>query len=240
MSRIPRSSPQPKLHRERHFTASETVRDVVIGMSDGLTVPFALAAGISGAISASHIVVTAGFAELAAGGISMGLGGYLAARTDAEHYQSEERRELKEVEEIPAEEDIEVYNIFRGYGLPEDDARKVTSAITADRTRWVDFMMRFELGLEPPNQARAPISALTIGGSYVVGGLLPLLPYMFVGNSTRALYISAIVTAIALFIFGAVKGRMTGVSPIRSAIQTVIIGGVAATVAFLIARWVAG
>jgi predicted membrane protein (TIGR00267 family) len=240
MNRIPRSTPQPKRHREQHFTASETVRDVVIGMSDGLTVPFALAAGISGAIAASHVVVTAGFAELAAGGISMGLGGYLAARTDVEHFQSEQRREEKEVEEIPKEENTEVYNIFRGYGLAEDDAHKVTSAITADRKRWVDFMMHFELGLEKPNQARAPVSALTIGGSYVIGGLVPLLPYMFISESSRALYVSAIVTALALAVFGAVKGALTGVSWIRSAIQTVAIGGVAATFAFLIARWVAG
>jgi len=240
MSRIPRGTPQPKRHREPHFTASETVRDVVIGMSDGLTVPFALAAGISGAIAASHIVVTAGFAELAAGGISMGLGGYLAARTDVEHFESERRREEEEVEEIPAAENLEVYNIFRGYGLAADDAHKVTSAISADRKRWVDFMMRFELGLEKPAPARAPVSALTIGGSYVIGGLVPLLPYMFISESARALYVSAMVTAFALFLFGAVKGRLTGVSWIRSAIQTVAIGGVAAAFAFVIARWVAG
>jgi len=240
MTRIPRSTPQPKPHREQHFTASETVRDIVIGMSDGLTVPFALAAGISGAIAASHVVVTAGFAELAAGGISMGLGGYLAARTDAEHYQSERRREEEEVEEIPEAENLEVYNIFRGYGLADDDAQKVTSAISADRKRWVAFMMRFELGLEEPDQARAPVSALTIGGSYVIGGLLPLFPYLFISDSARALYVSAIVTALALFVFGAVKGRLTGASWIRAAIQTVAIGGVAAAFAFIIARWVTG
>jgi len=240
MNRIPRSTPQPKLHREQHFTASETVRDVVIGMSDGLTVPFALAAGISGAIAASHVVVTAGFAELAAGGISMGLGGYLAARTDAEHFQSEQRREREEVEKVPAEESFEVYSIFRGYGLADEDAHKVTAALTTDRKRWVDFMMRFELGLEQPNQARAPVSALTIGGSYVIGGLVPLLPYMFISESARALYLSAMVTALALLAFGAVKGVLTGVSWIRAAIQTVAIGGVAAAFAFIIARWVAG
>lgn len=209
-------------------------------MSDGLTVPFALAAGISGAIAASHIVVTAGFAELAAGGISMGLGGYLAARTDAEHFGSERRREEEEVETIPAAEKLEVYNILRGYGLAADDAHKVTSAISADRKRWVDFMMRFELGLEEPTRARAPVSALTIGGSYVIGGLVPLIPYMLVSESARALYVSAAVTAFALFVFGAVKGSLTGVSSIRSAIQTVAIGGIAAAFAFVIARWVAG
>jgi vacuolar iron transporter family protein len=238
-TRIPRSTPQPK-HVEQHFKASASVRDVVIGMSDGLTVPFALAAGISGAIAASPIVVTAGIAELAAGGISMGLGGYLAARTDAEHYESEQRREQSEVEHIPDEERTEVLSILRGYGLDDDDARKATDGITADRKRWIDFMMRFELGLEEPDRQRAPVSALTIGGSYVVGGLVPLLPYMLVPGSRPALYVSSIVTLVALFIFGAVKGAMTGVSWFRSAVQTVIIGGVAATVAFLIARLVAG
>lgn len=237
--RIPRSTPAPK-HIERHFTASETVRDVVIGMSDGLTVPFALAAGISGAIAASHIVVTAGIAELAAGGISMGLGGYLAARTDFEHYASEEQREEREVEEIPTEEYYEVLRIFKSYGLSDEDARKATAAITSDRRRWIDFMMRFELGLEKPDTRRAPISGLTIGGSYVIGGLIPLLPYMLVPNSGRALYISAAITMVALFIFGAVKGRLTGVAWLRSAVQTLLIGGVAAAVAFVLARAVAG
>ena len=225
-------------HVEEHFTASETVRDVVIGMSDGLTVPFALAAGISGAIAASHIVVTAGFAELAAGGISMGLGGYLAARTDAEHYESEQRREEEEVDEVPGEEHREVYNIFRSYGLGTAEAHQVTAALTADRKRWVDFMMRFELGLEKPDRRRAPLSAATIGGSYVIGGLVPLVPYMLVDDTTRALYFSAAATMLALLVFGAIKGALTGVFWLASAIQTVLIGGIAATVAFFIARLV--
>lgn len=238
-ARVPRSTPQPK-HTEKHSKASASVRDVVIGMSDGLTVPFALAAGISGAIAVSHIVVTAGIAELAAGGISMGLGGYLAARTDVEHYESERRREQREIEEIPEAEKSEVLNIFRGYGLSDEDARRASAGLTADRKRWTDFMMRFELGLEEPDQQRAPKSALTIGGAYVVGGLVPLLPYMLIQNSKSALYLSSLVTLLALFGFGAVKGALTGVAWLRSAIQTVIIGGVAATVAFLIARLVSG
>jgi VIT1/CCC1 family predicted Fe2+/Mn2+ transporter len=229
--RLPR-----RTHVEEHFTASDSVRDVVIGMSDGLTVPFALAAGISGAIAASHIVVTAGVAELAAGGISMGLGGYLAARTDVEHYDSEQRREEQEIDTVPAEEHREVYNIFRGYGLGAEDARQVTAALTADRQRWVDFMMRFELGLEKPDRRRAPLSALTIGGSYVVGGLVPLIPYMLISDSARALYFSAASTLFALFVFGAVKAALTGVSWVSSAIQTILTGGIAATAAFLIAR----
>ena len=238
-SRIPRLPRQPR-HVERHFTASETVRDVVIGMSDGLTVPFALAAGISGAIAASHIVVTAGVAELAAGGISMGLGGYLAARTDVEHYASEQRREEREVEDVPAQETHEVLSILKGYGLDDAEARKVTTAITSDRKRWIDFMMRFELGLDEPDTRRAPMSALTIGGSYVVGGIVPLLPYMLLGDAHRALYASSAITLLALFVFGAVKGSLTGVAWLRSALQTVVIGGVAAAVAFAIARLVNG
>ncbi|GAC1659743.1 MAG: VIT1/CCC1 transporter family protein [Vulcanimicrobiaceae bacterium] len=234
-TRVPRQG-----HVERHFTATETVRDVVIGMSDGLTVPFALAAGISGAIAVSHVIVTAGVAELAAGGISMGLGGYLAARTDFEHYGSERAREFEEVREIPAEEEREVSKIFRSYGLSDADSDRVTKAITADKARWVDFMMRFELQLEEPDQKRAPISALTIGGSYVVGGLVPLVPYMLVHDATRALLYSTIFTLLALFIFGAVKGQLTGISWVRSALQTVAIGGVAAGVAFAIARLVNG
>lgn len=209
-------------------------------MSDGLTVPFALAAGISGAIGASHIVVTAGIAELAAGGISMGLGGYLAARTDFEHYASEEQREESEVDEIPAEERFEVLRIFRDYGLGDEDAQRATAAITADRKRWIDFMMRFELGLEKPDTRRAPVSGLTIGGSYVLGGLIPLMPYMFIANSASALYVSAAITLIALFVFGAVKGWVTGIAWLRSAVQTLLIGGVAAAVAFVLARAVAG
>jgi vacuolar iron transporter family protein len=238
-TRIPRSTALPK-HVEQHFTATASVRDVVIGMSDGLTVPFALAAGISGAIASSHIVVTAGIAELAAGGISMGLGGFLAARTDIEHFASEQRREEREVGEIPDAETAEVLGIFRGYGLSDEDARKVTASVTSDRTRWVDFMMRFELGLEKPDQRRAPVSAATIGGSYVIGGLVPLLPYMLIRESGTALYWSCGVTMLALLIFGAVKGGLTGVSWIKSAFQTVVIGGVAASVAFVIARLVSG
>ncbi|HYK52844.1 MAG TPA: VIT1/CCC1 transporter family protein [Candidatus Eremiobacteraceae bacterium] len=228
------------LHGEHHFDATDTIRDVVIGMSDGLTVPFALAAGISGAIAASHIVVTAGVAELAAGAISMGLGGYLAAQTDAEHYESEVKREEREVDEMPDAERFEVASIFRSYGLQQAEADKVTAELVKDRKRWIDFMMRFELGLEKPNRSRAPVSALTIGGSYVVGGLIPLVPYMLVPDSTHGLYISCVITAIALGIFGGVKGRATGVSWVRSAFQTLIIGGAAAAVAFAIARLVAG
>jgi VIT1/CCC1 family predicted Fe2+/Mn2+ transporter len=223
-------------HTERHFTAGEVVRDVVIGMSDGLTVPFALAAGISGAVDNSHLVVVAGLAEIAAGSIAMGLGGYLAARSDAEHYESERKREELEVKEIPDEEAREVQNVFTDYGLTRDEAAPVVQALTKKPKEWVDFMMRFELGLEEPNPKRALQSALTIASSYIVGGFIPLAPYMVFDSARNALVWSALVTLIALGVFGYIKGRFTGSKPGRSAVQTVVIGGLAAGAAFIIAK----
>jgi VIT1/CCC1 family predicted Fe2+/Mn2+ transporter len=225
-------------HVEKHFSAGEAVRDVVIGMSDGLTVPFALAAGISGAIAASHIVVTAGIAEIAAGGIAMGVGGYLAARTDAEHYHSERAREERETHDLPDVEKREIDEILERYGVSEDVRGKVVEEISADAKRWVEFMMKFELGLEEPDPRRAVRSALTIGGAYVVGGLIPLAPYMLVASARQALIVSAIVTLLALFIFGVVKGRLTGIPALRGGLQTLLTGGVAAAVAFALARLV--
>ena len=227
-------------HSERHFLASETVRDVVIGMSDGLTVPFALAAGLTGAAAGSGIIVTAGLAEIAAGAVAMGLGGYLAARTDVEHYRAEYRRELRETVETPDEERREVRQILTEQGLDDHLADTVVEALSRDRHRWVDFMMRFELGLEKPDAARAPTSALTIGASYVVGGLIPLLPYILTRNIGVALVASIALTLIALAVFGGVKGWLTGARALRSSVQTVVIGSVAAAVAFLIARAVSG
>ena len=223
-------------HIEKHFTASDTVRDVVIGMSDGLTVPFALAAGLTGAIAASKIVVTAGLAEVAAGSIAMGLGGYLAARGDAEHYASERRREEVEVVEKPDAEREEVAVVFRGYGLTEAEIAPVLRAFEARPAAWVDFMMRFELGLEAPDPRRATRSAATIAASYVAGGLVPLAPYMLLHTTTAALPTSIAVTLVALAIFGWVKGGFTGVSQLRSALQTVLVGGLAAAAAFGLAR----
>lgn len=223
-------------HIERHFTAGDVVRDVVIGMSDGLTVPFALAAGISGAVDNSHLVVVAGLAEIAAGSIAMGLGGYLAARSDAEHYESERKREELEVKEIPDEEAREVQNVFTDYGLTRDEAAHVVEALTKKPKEWVDFMMRFELGLEEPNPKRALQSAATIAGSYIGGGFIPLAPYMVLHSARTALVWSALVTLIALGVFGYIKGRFTGSKPGRSALQTVVIGGLAAGAAFIIAK----
>jgi vacuolar iron transporter family protein len=223
-------------HIERHFTASESVRDVVIGMSDGLTVPFALAAGLSGAVASAHIVVTAGLAEVAAGSIAMGLGGYLAARSDAEHYASELAREEREIRDVPDIEAREVTDILVEYGVPSPEAASVAAGMRRRPDKWRDFMMRFELGLEKPDPRRALRSALTIAGSYALGGLIPLVPYMLAREVKTALLVSVVVTLAALFVFGYVKGRFTGAGPAKSAIQTMLIGGVAAGAAFAIAR----
>jgi vacuolar iron transporter family protein len=223
-------------HIERHFTSSEVVRDAVIGMSDGLTVPFALAAGLSGAINQTHIIVTAGLAEIAAGAIAMGLGGYLAAKSDAEHYAKEREREKREVVEIPHEEMREVAEVFQDYGLSEEETRPIVEALRRQPRKWIDFMMRFELGLEKPEPRRAMMSAITIGGAYVVGGLIPLAPYIVTENISEALICSILFTLLALFVFGFVKGRFTGMRPMRSALQTALIGSAAAGAAYAIAR----
>ena len=223
-------------HIERHFTSSEVVRDIVIGMSDGLTVPFALAAGLTGAINSTGIIVTAGLAEIAAGSIAMGLGGYLAARSDAEHYAKEREREKKEVAEIPHEEMREVAEVFQAYGLTEDETWPIVQALRRQPSNWIDFMMRFELGLEKPDPKRAVVSAFTIAGAYVAGGFIPLAPYIFNQSASAALLLSVAMTLVALVIFGFVKGRFTGTKPIRSALQTALIGSAAAGAAFGIAR----
>ncbi|HEY3295489.1 MAG TPA: VIT1/CCC1 transporter family protein [bacterium] len=225
-------------HKEEHFSGTETVRDIVIGMSDGLTVPFALAAGLSGAVDQAHIVVIAGLAEIAAGAIAMGLGGYLAAKTESEHYASERKREEWECVHLPERERAEVEEVLMGYGVDQDGAQLVTTRLMENRKKWVDFMMRFELGLEEPDPKRARVSAATIGVSYIVGGLVPLFPYMLMSTSARALVVSVIVTLIALFIFGFVKGHFTGISTWRSGLQTMLIGGLAAAAAFGIAKWI--
>lgn len=222
-------------HLERHFTASAVVRDAVIGMADGLTVPFALAAGLAGAVNSTHIIVTAGLAEIAAGSIAMGLGGYLAAKSDAEHYTKEREREKREVAEIPHEEMREVAEVFQAYGLSAEETWPIVQALRKQPRNWIDFMMRFELGLEKPDPKRALVSAVTIGGAYIVGGLIPLAPYFVAQYPSEALLFSVIVTLAALLVFGFVKGRFTGTRPVRSALQTAFIGSVAAGVAFVIA-----
>jgi len=227
--------PEPA-HVERHFLASLTVRDVVIGMADGLTVPFALAAGLTGVAVSPGVIVTAGLAEITAGSLAMGLGGYLAARTDQEHYESELRREVRETHDLPETERAEVAGILRGFGLRGPPLRELVAAISSDRERWVDFMMRFELGLERPDPRRAPVSAATIALAYLAGGLIPLLPYMLMNEVGPALAVSAGLTLAALLVFGAVKGWLTGAPPLKAGGQTAAIGGLAATAAYVVAR----
>lgn len=223
-------------HIEKHFTATETVRDIVIGMADGLTVPFALAAGLAAAVSSTKVIVTAGLAEIVAGAIAMGLGGYLAARTDAEHYDSERAREDFEIDHLRDREVHEVAEIFKGYGLQGDALEKVVAAVTADRKRWLGFMMRFELGLEEPDPKRAPISAGTIAASYFVGGMIPLTPYMLLSTISEAFAYSAGFTGVALLVFGGIKGHFTGINRVKSAMQTLLVGGLAAGAAYALAH----
>ena len=223
-------------HVEKHFTAGEVVRDVVIGMSDGLTVPFALAAGLTGAVSQTQVIVTAGLAEIAAGSIAMGLGGFLAARGDAEHYYSERAREEEEVLTLPEREAEEVREIFETYGLTAEESESVVRSLRQRPDDWVRFMMRFELGLEEPDPRRAWRSALTIAGAYIAGGFIPLSAYMALPTAHAALGVSVAVTLVALAVFGGVKGHFSGVPVARSAIQTVVVGGLAAAAAFAIAR----
>ena len=221
---------------EPHFLASELVHDIVIGMSDGMTVPFAIAAGMSGAAVGATIVVTAGLAEIAAGSISMGLGGYLSGQTDVEHYITERQREEQETRDLPEVEKQEVVDILRGLGLDEDQVMPVAGAIARDRVKWVDFMMRLELGLEEPDPRRALRSALTIALSYAISGFIPLAPYILMHSVASALYVSIGVTLLALLVFGYVKGYVTGVNALYAAFQTALIGGLAAGTAFVIAR----
>ncbi|MGI9024880.1 MAG: VIT1/CCC1 transporter family protein [Burkholderiaceae bacterium] len=230
-------------HTERHFRSSDTVRDIVLGMADGLTVPFALAAGISGALNAASgygtaLIVTAGLAEIAAGSIAMGLGGYLSARAERDHYEAERRREETEIIEKPAHERREIIEIMETYGVSEQDTAPLIAALERQPERWRDFMMRFELGLEEPDPKRARQSAITIALAYVVGGFVPLAPYLLTNSIATALGASTAVTLAALFGFGWVKGRYTGTPPATSAVQTFVIGGLAAGAAFAIARLV--
>jgi VIT1/CCC1 family predicted Fe2+/Mn2+ transporter len=224
------------LHEERHFASGDLVRDIVIGMSDGLTVPFALAAGLTGAVSMTKLIVLAGLAEIAAGSIAMGLGGYLAAKGDAQHYQSERKREEREIVERVRDEEQEIYDIFSTYGVSVDESTPVLNALKRNPAAWVDFMMRFELGLEKPEPQRARNSASTIAASYIVGGFIPLAPYMLMQDAYAALMWSVIITLAALAVFGYIKGRVAGFSAVRSALQTTFIGGLAAAAAFALAR----
>ena|ERR1700761_2952090 len=228
------------MHHEHHLKSSDTIRDIVIGMSDGLTVPFALAAGLSGAINSSGIVVTAGIAEIAAGSIAMGLGGFLAGRTEADHYAAELKREYDEVERLPEQEKAEVKEVFADFGLSDELQTLVANEISKDKDKWVDFMMRYELGLEKPLANRATQSAVTIGISYIVGGIIPLSPYFFATDTQTALYYSCGITMTCLFIFGYFKSMVTGQPPISGAFKVLIIGALAAAAAFGLAKLING
>jgi predicted membrane protein (TIGR00267 family) len=223
-------------HKEQHLTSSDLLRDVVIGMSDGLTVPFALAAGLSGAVDSSHIIVIAGIAEIAAGSIAMGLGGYLSGKTEQDHYTNEVKREHFEVENLRHREIEETKEFFANIGLSEDIQNQATEEIAKDKDRWVDFMMKYELGLDKPDPKRATKSALNIGISYVVGGIIPLSPYFFISDVHEALKVSVIATLICLFVFGYFKSRITGVNAWWGAIRVTLIGAIAAGAAFTVAR----
>jgi len=225
-------------HVETHMRSSEILTDIVIGMSDGLTVPFALAAGLSGAVSPSHLnlIWIAGIAEIAAGSIAMGLGGYLAGRTEVDHYNSELKREYEEVKEVPDKEKEEVREFFSNLGLSEEVQQQAVEEMTRDEDKWVDFMMKYELGLDKPDPRRARKSAFNIGLSYIVGGLIPLSPYFFVSDGITGLKISAAITLICLFIFGYFKSKVTGVNPLAGALRVMIIGALAAGCAFAVAR----
>ncbi|MFB6456726.1 VIT1/CCC1 transporter family protein [Chitinophaga sp. Hz27] len=227
-------------HQEEHFTGSELLRDIVIGMSDGLTVPFALAAGLSGTVKDVNLIVIAGLAEIAAGSIAMGLGGYLAGKTEQDHYNSELKREYEEIETVPDREREEVETFFAELGLSRELQEKAAAELITDKDRWADFMMKYELGLEKPDPKRATKSALNIGLSYIIGGLIPLMPYFFVSNGIEGLKISAIITIICLFSFGYVKSRFTGLNPLTGGIRVAVIGTIAASCAFLIARLIGG
>jgi vacuolar iron transporter family protein len=222
-------------HEEQHLQSSDLLRDVVIGMSDGLTVPFALAAGLTGAVTNSSIIVIAGIAEIVAGSIAMGLGGYLAGKTEQDHYSSELKREFDEVERVPEMEKKEVREFFENIGLSEELQIKATEEIAKDKKQWVDFMMKFELGLDKPDPRRATKSALNIGISYAVGGIIPLSPYFFIDDSREALKFSAVATLICLFIFGYFKSKITGVPVLSGAIKVMLIGALAAAAAFGVA-----
>ena len=224
------------LHKEEHLRSSDFITDIVIGMSDGLTVPFALAAGLSGAVQHNSIVITAGIAEIVAGSIAMGLGGYLAGKTEQEHYESELKREYDEVEDIPEEEKKEVKVVFAQYGLNELTQNTIADELAKDKDKWVDFMMKYELGLEKPNVNRARNSASTIGISYIIGGLIPLTAYFFTQTPLQGLKISALLTVICLFLFGYFKSKVTGQPLLKGALKVTMIGITAAAAAFLVAK----
>ena len=234
------NTPGSEEHSEHHLQNSDLIRDIVIGMSDGLTVPFALAAGLSGAVDSTGLIIIAGLAEIAAGSIAMGLGGYLAGRTEIDHYNFELRREHEEVEKLPEREKEEVKLFFANLGLSEDVQQQAVEEMTKDKDKWVDFMMKYELGLDKPDEKRARKSAFNIGIAYIVGGIVPLSPYFFVPDAISGLEISACITLVCLFVFGYFKSKITGVNALGGGLRVMLIGAIAAACAFGIARLIGG
>lgn len=223
------------MHKEAHLKQPGFLRDVVIGLSDGITVPFALTAGISGAVANNDIIITAGIAEICAGAISMGLGGYLAGKTEEEHYYNELEREYQEIKDLPQVEKDEVKEVFARYGLSPEIQEKVADELAKNEKHWVEFMMRYELGLEEPEKGRATNSARNIALSYIAGGAIPLLGYVFTNSPENGLRDSSIFTILCLLIFGYFKSKMTGQNPYMGALKTTGIGILAAASAFAIA-----
>lgn len=225
-------------HGEKHFKGSAALRDIVIGMSDGLTVPFALAAGLSGASIVNSIIVTAGIAELVAGAIAMGLGGYLAGRSEVEHYESELRRESSEINLIPKAEKQEIRDILTRFGISPDTQAQFVAEIARSKENWLQFMMEFELGLQKPESTKVKWGALRIGLSYALGGLVPLSAYLLTSNPKQGLLVSTSLTILALGVFGYLKSQFLDQPKIKGALRMVVVGALAAGVSFFVARLV--
>ncbi len=235
MSSIPHHS-----HHEKHSGSSQALRDLVVGLSDGLTVPFALAAGLTGVVSSNSLIIFAGLAEIIAGTISMGLGGFLAGKTEIENYEGEKIREEREIKEIPQEEKEEIRQLLGNYGITPETQEKVAEDLSRNPGLWVDFMMRFELGLVKPDPRQAVSSALRIGLSYAVGGLVPLSAYLFTPSPLAGLAYSSGFTLVCLLLFGYWKARLTGQPPLRGALTVTLTGVLAAGAAFGLAHLIKG
>lgn len=225
------------MHQEAHLKQPTVLKDIIIGLSDGITVPFALTAGISGAGIGNHIIITAGIAEICAGAIAMGLGGYLAGKTEEDHYYHELQREYAEIKNVPEVEKQEVKDVFAHYGLSPETQAIIANELAKDEKQWVDFMMRYELGLEEPEKGRARSSAINIALAYIAGGTIPLLGYVFTDLPATGLRDSSIFTILCLLLFGYFKSKLTGQNPFIGSLKTTGIGILAAASAFAIAYW---
>ncbi|KAH6587026.1 hypothetical protein BASA50_000073 [Batrachochytrium salamandrivorans] len=228
----------PSFEAVSETSVLDVVQDVIIGLSDGLTVPFALAAGLA-ALDNSKLVVLAGLAEIAAGAISMGLGGYLAALSEQEYFDNQREAKALEVKANPAHHCQNLYSVFKPFGVSRKAVQPLVEELSLNGATLLDFIMKFDLVLEKPSKWRALMSALTIGSSYFVAGLIPLIPYMLIGSAKSALRVSIGVTLSALFFFGLFKAMaISSKKPLYSAVHMVVIGGLAALVAYAVASLV--